>query len=94
MAEGSAQPPSLTDHDNPPNTAVSDTEKLGFSISDSRSGLVKRAMERVDILSRSKSVGSKSLSQSQPALPLQGHRRLFSLSNRGKGKTGRSSKGN
>ncbi|RPD81684.1 hypothetical protein L226DRAFT_577428 [Lentinus tigrinus ALCF2SS1-7] len=54
----------------------------GETVSDSKGRVVKRAMEKTaDKLSRGKSL----LSQSQPALPLPGHRRMFSLT-RGKGK--------
>ncbi|KAH9947944.1 hypothetical protein B0H21DRAFT_690917 [Amylocystis lapponica] len=50
---------------------------------DSKAGIVKRAMEMTaDKLGRSRSVGSKQISQSQPALPAQSPRRIFSLSSR------------
>lgn len=55
---------------------------------DSRGSIVRRAMEKTaDRLHGSKSPSSKAqLSQSQPALPLPGHKRMFSLSRKGKEK--------
>lgn len=51
-----------------------------------KGGIVKRAMEKTaDRLHRTVSAGNKSqLSQSQPSLPVTGHKRIFSLSRKGK----------
>lgn len=63
-------------------------EKQDSSAGIAKSGIMQRAMElTADKLSRSKSVGKQSqLSQSQPTLPVPspGHRRIFSLSRKGK----------
>lgn len=71
----------------PPNYDPSSPRSPDGSPTESRSGIVKRAMERTaDRLHRSKSASNKAqLSQSQPSLPITGHKRIFSLSSR-KGK--------
>lgn len=53
-----------------------------------KSRIVKRAMEKTaDKLHRTVSASNKSqLSQSQPSLPVTGHKRIFSLSRKGKEK--------
>ena len=60
----------------------------GSPTEQTRSGIVKRAMEKTaDKLSRSRSAPAKpQLSQSQPSISPPGHRRLFSLSRKGKEK--------
>ncbi|KAI0724242.1 hypothetical protein C8T65DRAFT_733888 [Cerioporus squamosus] len=79
--------------DNPPATPeaiptvvvsrpASHSSASGETVIDTKGGVVKRAMDKTaDRLVRGKSL----LSQSQPALPPTGHRRMFSLT-RGKGK--------
>lgn len=71
----------------PPNTGPDRSVDLSTS-PDFRTGIVKRAMGKTtEKLNRSKSNGNKTaaMSQSQPSLPVSGHRRIFSL-NRSKGK--------
>lgn len=79
IAEGPPNYPPNANPDRPADVSASP---------DGKSGIMKRAMGRTtEVLSRSKSAGNKApaMSQSQPSLPVSGHRRIFSL-NRGKGK--------
>ncbi|TCD70641.1 Sterol 3-beta-glucosyltransferase [Steccherinum ochraceum] len=71
----------------PSNPSLDRSAELSTS-PDARTGIMKRAMGKTaDRLSRSRSAGKQtpSMTQSSPALPVSGHRRIFSL-NRSKGK--------
>lgn len=89
MPEVPTSKPSVGDTGSSPACPASPPpERRNDTAPDSKSRIVKRAIEKTaDKLGRSKSLGSKTqLSQSQPALPAQAHKRLFSLSNRSRGK--------
>ncbi|KAI0932598.1 hypothetical protein AcW2_001180 [Taiwanofungus camphoratus] len=88
MPEVPTSKPSVGDTGSSPACPASPPpERRNDTAPDSKSRIVKRAIEKTaDKLGRSKSLGSKTqLSQSQPALPAQAHKRLFSLSNRSRG---------
>lgn len=93
MSNESTNKPVLSPSQGPsdyPTTPPPDrTAETSSPITETRGGLVKRAMEKAaDGLNRSISLGTNlksQLSQSQPSLPVSTHRRIFSL-NRAKGK--------
>lgn len=80
LVQSTEGPPNY-DHGAPKSPAADD------ALAESKSGIVKRAMGRTaDRLHRTVSTGNKTqqMSQSQPALPVAGHKRIFSLSRKGK----------
>lgn len=73
-------------YDQPATVPSRTSSETHTSPTESKSGVVKRAMERTaDKLHRSKtSVTGVALSQSQPSLPAGSHKRHFSRSKKGK----------
>ncbi|EKM60816.1 uncharacterized protein PHACADRAFT_246979, partial [Phanerochaete carnosa HHB-10118-sp] len=83
VLQGVEGPP---DYDQPATVPSRTSSETHTSSTESKSGIVKRAMERTaDKLHRSKSsVTGASLSQSQPLLPAGSHKRHFSRGKKGK----------